>query len=389
MSGNRLKALYIFLYMAFATWRVYYNVYLDEQHFTGVQIGIINALIQALIFIVVPVWGIIADKRGIRPTLRFGVLITGLLLLFLGNILNFWVLMVYIVVLTVFYHPLGPLTDALAVQFSQKDEKLNYGKFRMWGSLGWAIASIFGGFLFLYLPLRYIFPLSGLLFFATLMIMVIRRKHDGIIYKPHFELISLKEILSNRPLLIFLIILFLYGIACSPVNAYTNLYFSELGADNSVIGIAYTIQALSEVPFFIIGNHLLKRFGSRAIILISMFIMTVRYFIYAWFPEITPALMVSALQGITFSFLLVGVVDYLHKQLPPSRHATTQSLLWGLYFGLGHTVGNFIIGIIKDISGMVGVMQVFFFITLGIFIITLADLLVYQRIAGKTGIHQG
>ncbi len=373
MTGARVKTLYFILYLGFATWRVFYNIYLEENNFSGTQIGVINALIQATIFVIVPIWGYIADKKGIRPTLRIAVFSTAILLMGLGNILDFWWLIVYIFILTLFHHPLAPLIDALAVQFSQTNSRYYYGNLRLWGSFGWAVASVIGGFLFMVVSLKMVFPITSLLFFATLLFLRTPKKSSTILYKPHFERIKFKEIRSNTALLIFLVIIFFYGIASSPVNAYMNLYFSELGADNSVIGIAYTIQSLSELPFFIIGNRLLKRFGSRLVIIISMFVMVIRLLVYALVPSIPVAMGICALQGITLSFLLVGVVDYLHNQLPKSRHATAQSLLWGLYFGLGHTVGNLLIGVIKDMKGMVGVMYIFTFLTGIIFLFTTID----------------
>jgi PPP family 3-phenylpropionic acid transporter len=359
--------------MAFATWRVFYNVYLEEHSFSGIQIGIINALIQATIFIVVPVWGVIADRKGIRPTMRFALFFTGIIMLGLGNVLHFGWLIFYIIVLLLFHHPLGPLIDALSVQFSESSPGYNYGNLRLWGSFGWAVASITGGYLFLHWNLKNLFPLTSLLFMVTIVFLQTPGRRSTVSYKPHFEHIRIKEIMSNRALLIFLIILFLYGMACSPVNAYMNLYFKELGADNSQIGIAYTIQALSELPFFIIGNRLLQHFGSRLVIIFSMTIMVLRMSIYAFIPSIPVALVACALQGMTLSFLLVGVVDYLHSQLPRSRHATAQSLLWGLYFGLGHTLGNLFIGILKDLKGMVGVMFVFVVFTFATLLITTFD----------------
>lgn len=382
MSGGRVKAIYVLVYMAFASWRVYYNVYLEEHDFSGVEIGTLNALIQATLFVIVPVWGVIADRRGIRPSLRMAIFVSGILLLYIGNVLSFWVLLIYIFLLTLFHHPIGPLIDALAVQVTQQSDKHNYGGLRLWGSLGWAIASIIlaGGFLLLNIPLRIIFPVSSVLFFSAILFLGLPGKKNRVKYRPGFEKIHLHEITGNRALLIFLIILFLYGLASSPVNAYINLYFAELGANNAIIGMAYTIQALSELPFFIIGNKLLRRLGARWIILISMFIMIIRFLIYGLFPGVAMALIISVLQGITLSFLLVGVVDYLHSQLPPSRQATAQSLLWGLYFGLGHTVGNFIIGLLKDSLGMIGVMKVFMFITLGIFVLTIIDFLLNNKV---------
>ena len=373
MTGRKVISIYFILYMGFASWRVFYNVYLEENDFSGTQIGIINALIQASLFVVVPIWGYIADKRGIRPTLRIAVFASAVLLLGLGYVINFWWLIAYIFLLTLFHHPLGPLIDALAVQFSQSDKKYNYGNMRLWGSFGWAVASIIGGYLFMKMSLKIVFPVTSFLFLVTLIFLRTPRKSTTILYRPHFEKIRFKELRSNSALLIFLAILFLYGIASSPVNAYMNLYFSELGADHSMIGIAYTVQSLSELPFFIIGNRLLKRFGAKLVIIIAMFAMIIRLLAYAFIPTIPVALGICALQGISLSFFLVGAVDYLQSQLPKSRHATAQSLLWGLYFGLGHTIGNLIIGILKDMQGMVGVMGIFTAFTCFIFLLTSFD----------------
>jgi PPP family 3-phenylpropionic acid transporter len=386
MTGGKVRAIYVILYMAFATWRVYYNVYLEENQFTGVQIGIINALIQSTLFIVVPIWGVIADKRGIRPSLRIAVTVSALILISLAYILNFWVLIFVILLLTLFHHSLGPLTDALAIKFAQTDGKYNYGNLRMWGSLGWAVSSIVSGFVFIRLDLKYAFPLSGLLFLSSLFLLQTPRSPKTKLYHPHFQQIKIRELARNKALLFFLFILFIYGVACSPVNAYMNLYFTELGADNYTIGLAYAIQALSEIPFFLVGNYLLKHMGTRWVIILSMIVMVLRLFVYALFPSIPMAIFMGALQGITLSFFLVGVVDFLHRQLPAGRHATAQSILWGLYFGLGHTAGNLVIGILKDKNGMVGIMHIFAFFTLAILTTTALDFLLIYRKNRQTGL---
>jgi PPP family 3-phenylpropionic acid transporter len=371
MSGTRVKAIYLSLYMAFATWRVFYNVYLDDNGFTGTQIGIINALIQATVVLIVPLWGIIADKRGIRPTLRVAVIMAAILLFFLGDVLSFQWLLLYMFLLTLFHHPLGPLTDALAVQLSKSEpQKYNYGNLRLWGSLGWAIASILGGYIFLRLELRYVFPATALLFLISIVFIGLPFHRQERIYRPDFHPISIKMLIQNKPLLVFIGILFLYGVVCSPVNAYINLYFSELGANNSIIGLAYTIQSVSELPFFIIGNMLVKRFGAQRVILISMVVMVMRMFFYGLVPVTSVALFMGAFQGISLSFFLVGVVDYIHRQLPEGRDATAQSLIWGLYFGIGHTIGNLLTGHFKDSIGMIGVMYYFAWFALLIFILS-------------------
>ena len=358
MTGKRIKGIYLLLYMGYATWRVFYNVFLEDNDFTGAQIGVINALFQSSIFIVVPLWGFIADKRGIRPTLIWVFIATAVLILFLGKIQIFLFLVLYILLISVFYHALGPLTDALAVEYSKTDTSYNYGKLRFWGSLGWALASILGGYLFIYIPLDYIFPVSAAFFISAVIFLKVPLKKK-VIYKSHIQPIRLGFILRNKLLLIFIIILTVYGIACAPINSFINLYFTELNASNKIIGYAYAIQAFSELPFFIIGERLMQKLGAKRIIFISLIVMVIRMFLYGFLPSVPLALGLGMLQGITLSFLLVGLVEYIHRLLPPGQYALAQSIIWGIHFGIGQTLGNLAIGYLKDLTGMATVMWVF------------------------------
>jgi PPP family 3-phenylpropionic acid transporter len=362
MTGNRIKSIYLLLYMGYATWRVFYNVFLEDNNFTGAQIGIINALFQSSLFIVVPLWGFVADKQGIRPILRWVFIATAVLILFLGKIQIFILVVLYILLISIFYHPMGPLTDALAVEFSKSDVSYNYGKLRFWGSLGWALASVIGGYLFIFVPLDYMFPLSAAFFLSCVFFLKIPLKRT-IMYKSHIQPISPRFIMRNKLLLVFIIILTIYGVACAPIYSFINLYFTELKASNKIIGYAYAIQAFSELPFFIIGERLMKRLGAKRIILISLFVMVIRMLLYGIFPSIGLGLVLSVLQGVTLSFLLVGLVEYIHGLLPEGQYALTQSIIWGIYFGIGQTIGNLIIGYLKDLTGMVNVMWIFGILT--------------------------
>jgi PPP family 3-phenylpropionic acid transporter len=356
------------MYMGFAVWRVFYNVYLEDIGLRGSEIGTLNAIMQATIFFVVILWGIIADKKGIRPTLRIAVIATAIFIFFLGYFQSFWLLLIYIPVLTLFHHPLGPLADALAVQFSEKNNKYSYGSFRLWGSLGWALASIIGGILFERIKISNIFLVSALLFLILIVFLTTKKRKK--IYRPDFKPIKFSDLLKDRSLFIFFIIIILYGITCAPVNSFLNLYFTELSRRNDLVGYAYAIMAFSELPLFIVGSILIRKLGAQKVILIAMFTMFLRYILYGLLPDISLALAVGLLQGISLPFFLVGAIDYLHKVMPLGQYAKIQSFMWGGYFGLGQMTGNLIIGYLIDQSGMIQVMKIFIVISIICFLST-------------------
>lgn len=378
MTPFKIRAIYLLLYMAFAIWRVFYNIYLEDIGLKGSEIGTLNAVLQSSILFVVAYWGMVADKKGIRSTLRILVLATSVAIFFLAYINEFWLLLIYIPLISVFFHPLGPLADALSVQYCEVDKRYSYGSFRLWGSLGWSVASILGGLLFSRISLEYIFPVSAGLFILVVPFLITYKRKR--IFTPNFETFSGKELIRNKPLLMFIGVITLYGITCSPVNSYLNLYFRELKSDNNIVGIAYSIMAFSELPLFIIGNKVLKKIGARKVILIAMYTMGLRLVLYGIFPGVYLGLAVGALQGISLAFFLVGVVDYLKNLMPQGRHAAVQSIVWGSYVGLGQVIGNLVIGLLIDKIGMVGVMQLFIGVAAICILLTIAYFKRYKDI---------
>ena len=60
----KLPVFYFLVLGAFAGWQSYYNLHLDGIGFSSMQIGILNAIFIATSALVVPFWGMLADKFG-------------------------------------------------------------------------------------------------------------------------------------------------------------------------------------------------------------------------------------------------------------------------------------------------------------------------------------
>lgn len=93
------------------------------------------------------------------------------------------------------------------------------------------------------------------------------------------------------------------------------------------------------VPFFLL------RIGVKWMLVVGMLAWTLRYFLFAAFPE-SPALLVVgiALHGICYDFFFVTGQLYVDRKAPKDIRASAQGLFALLTYGAGMLIGNYILG---------------------------------------------
>jgi len=346
-----ISGLFLTVNMGLGSFLAFFNLHLENIEFTGTQIGIINGIYWSTIIFSVPFWGLLADRFGTSRILFF-VLIGSILLIFcLGFMQAFPVVVIYCIFLTIFLHPTGSLTDSLAVYHVRNTKHSSFGKLRMWGAIGWALATIVVGFLALQHSLI-IFWAASFFLFLMLLILLFYKKENKSDPQEKVNLSSLQQILSSRPVLYFMLLLFLIGFTVSPMNIILNLYYSEIGGDSSIVGLAFAVQSMTEIPFFFMGFYIVKRIGKERTLMLTIVVMAIRLLLYGCTGNPTYAIMIGALHGITFSLFLVSIIEIVHDQVPAHLRATGQGLIWAFYFGAGQTAGTIITGFLKDTVGM-------------------------------------
>jgi len=162
----------------------------------------------------------------------------------------------------------------------------------------------------------------------------------------------------NRQLLFFLLIILFFGVSIAPLMQFINLYYSDIGADETFIGWVFFVQAIPEIPAFIIGTRVVRRIGAERTILLSMGVSMMRMFLYGWVTRPDIAIFLSVFHCITIAFFLLGVVEYVQARTPDHLRTTGQALIWAFYFGAGVTLGNLSLGYLRGTTGMLKAMHV-------------------------------
>ncbi len=352
-----IGTLFFLFYASLSIWLPFYNLYLIEKGFSGTQVGIIAGTYQVMLFFVVPVWGLLADRQGNRRVLQLALFGSMLLLFGLQFIELYLFILAYILILAFFHHPLGTLFDSLALQHILESPRHSFGSLRVWGSFGWAVGTILMGQYLLHGDLSHIFTTATIFYFVTLLITLFLKKPDTPPDSQHnYSLSSVLQVFAEKKIFLFLLLLVFYGIGAAPLYLFINLYYHDIGAGNHIVGLAFAVQALSELPFFFLGRRLVGRFGSPPLLVSVLVVAILRLLLYSIISNPMVAVFFGMLQGITLSLFWVSVTDFLHRLVPARWRSTGQSLIWACHLGAGVTVGNMTIGRLSDFFHMQRVM---------------------------------
>ena len=365
----KLPVFYFLVLGAFAGWQSFYNLHLDGIGFSSMQIGILNAVFIATSALVVPFWGILADKFGSNRILLLLSSVCALMVLLIGETFKFHWMLMFIAVVSVFHQPSGAVVDGMTVGFVRANPRFTYGQFRLWTSVGYASISLLVGYLARN-GTDIIFKVSAGLFLLLALFNLFTLPSKPVTGRNLVTFRSLGIFFRNRRMFFFLLLIFFLGIAVAPLMQFINLYYNDIGASASFIGWVFFLQALPEIPAYIIGTRIVKRIGAEKMILLSMGISLLRLVFYGLITQPEVAIFFSIFHCITVAFFLIGVVDYIQARTPDHLQTTGQALIWAFHYGAGISVGNLILGYLRDATGMMKAMHIHAMLALVVVILT-------------------
>ncbi len=331
------RAFYFCYFGAVGCYVPFINLYFRSIGLSGAAIGTLAALPPLILLAAGPLWGAAGDRfrihRFLLPMAALGPIVPVLLM---TRTENFAALLALVAWAALFVAPIVPLIDS-AVLDLLPGTALSYGKVRVWGSLGFSAVTWLVGLLLERAGLHWLFyayalmlGLSGLLAFG----LPARRQAWRVSFRA-----SLRQLLSNRALSLFLIGSFLIGAALQAAYSFYPLYLESLGGSTAWIGLGSALAAITETPVVFFSAVLFGWIGVRGSVLLSCVMFALRWAILALVPAPVPVLLTNAMHGLTFAPFLVGSIAYVERHTPPGLSATAQGLLTAASFGLGAAAG--------------------------------------------------
>jgi len=355
-TGQLASSLYIrafqFSYWAcIGVWFPFINAYYRTIGLSGTEIGLIGSLTALSGALGAALWGILHDRLG-KSRLVFAGICWGAILmaLLLSQLQQFTGILLVASLLGFFTGPSSSQMDSMTLKLLGPHHSA-YGSYRAWGTSGFVLSSALAGAILQGLDLRAIFIFFPVVLFIFWL--VTTRLPDRTIYQapPLFD--GLRQIAANPQWLLLMASVFLLWTGVLSTFGLLGVAMKDMGSGDQEIGLVYTVAALAEIPLFVGGQYILRRFGATRLILVAMAAYTLRMLIYA--VAVTPHTMiaVSLMQSITYCPFLIGVVALANQLAPAELKSTSQGLL-GMTMSLSNVIGGLAGGWLYDHTGQVG-----------------------------------
>jgi PPP family 3-phenylpropionic acid transporter len=315
-----------------------------------------------------PLWTNLADRTGrhrlILSLTMAGVIAVVLLIPTLNALLP---VALMIGLYSLLGSPIVSFSDS-ATMHMLGDERDKYGRVRMGGTFGWAMAAPLAGLLVENNSLQMAF--WGYAAFMALALVVGQRltftgATDASAPPAAAARGGVLTLLRNRRWTLFLAMAFVCGIGFASVNTYLFPYMQQLDASAGVMGLALTLATLSELPVLFYADRLLKRFGSFGLLSLGMAATGIRLLLFAAASAPAGVLAFQFINGLTFPAVWVAGVSFAYDNAPPGLSATAQGLFGAMIFGFGAAAGGLLGGLLIEAVGGRAMYLVFGLLVLG------------------------
>lgn len=341
---KRLSSFYFWYFGLLGVLHPFWPIFLSHREFSPAQIGVLLAIQMGTRIVSPNLWGMLADRTGRRlGTIRLGAAMA--CLAFAGILVgdSFMVMVLVMAGYSFFWNAIMPQFEALTLDHL-KPRPETYSLVRVWGSVGFIVSVMAGGYWFqnriedfAYVGLAYL----ALIWLSTLMVPV----ETSARLVPEKK--SFIRILRQRPVLAFLAMSCLLQVAHGIYYAFFSLQLEAAGYGRAAIGAFWAIGVVAEIVLFLVMHRFMSSRSLWWIMVFSLILTTVRWLLIGHFTDQTAVLVVAqCLHAFSFGACHAAAMEYIRRFFPPANRVQGQAIYSAASFGVGGAVGALLGGML-------------------------------------------
>ena len=253
------------------------------------------------------------------------------------------------------YYTVAPFIESLASLFL-KEEDIDYGKARTWGSVSFTLVGIaaggiigYAGSISLYYILIMLLVLYMIFMFLpqpklvhTLSVNKGDNRNTGILYS---------WVLKDKNALLLILVIFLYQLSHTAYNNYNALYLESMNINAKWLsGLILNISVIAEILFFIFSKKIIGKIKPTQLLVFCGIGAIIRWLMLAIFHNIYVFVVMQTFHAITFAVGHIAFILILNNRFNTEKIIDMQILYTAICYQLSMTIGLYIMGAIWDIN---------------------------------------
>jgi nucleoside transporter len=352
----RLSVMMFIEYVIWGSWLPLLALYLtDVLHFSGRQVGWIFATQAIASAAALFVGGQIADRMMSSEKL-LAVLhaIGGAAMLGLSMQRSFWPFFALMLLYQVVYVPTLSLTNSMC--FHHATDPKDFGRIRLWGTVGWIAASWPFVFILagktgaaLHAALPSIFWVAAIASFALAAFSLALPKTPPVASdRARNAPLEAIRLLAVPWFAVLFVVTFMDALVHQGYFQWTSPFLERAGLPAQWIMAAMSIGQVAEIATMAALGLVLRRLGWKWTMAIGISAHALRFFVFAIGEPLWLMVAVNVVHGMCYAFFFAAVYIFVDEHFPKAARASAQGLFNLLILGLGPFVGSLLWGNLGD-----------------------------------------
>ena len=294
-------------------------------------------------------------RYNISLSLKISVIAGVLLALSYGTTNNKIILTLITFMFGLVYYTVAPFIESLASLFL-KEEGIDYGKARTWGSVSFTLVGIAAGGIIGYVgsvALYYILIILLVLYVVfmflpqpklvrTLTVNKSDNNNTGKLYS---------WVLKDKNAILLILVIFLYQLSHTAYNNYNALYLESMNISAKwMSGLILNISVIAEILFFIFSKKIIGKIKPTQLLVFCGIGAIIRWLMLAIFHNIYVFVVMQTFHAITFAVGHIAFILILNNRFNTEKIIDMQILYTAICYQLSMTIGLYIMGAIWDIN---------------------------------------
>ena len=354
----RLAVMMFLEYLIWGSWLPLLALYLaDVLGFSGGQIGWIFATQAIACLFGLYFGGQIADRMlSTEKLLAMLHLVGGAAMFALAYQTTFWSFFAVMLVYQLAYMPTMSLTNAI-VFHHVADPQTDFGKVRLWGTIGWIAASWPFVFILagktgaeLHGALSSIFTVAGmssiaLAAFSLTLPHTPPSKRETAASAP-MEAIKL---LRDPVMLVLFVATLMDALVHQCYFQWTSPFLQQAGLAENWIMPAMSVGQIAEIASMAMLGWALARLGWRWTMTVGILAHALRFFVFAIGDPLWLMVAINVVHGMCYAFFFAAVYIFVDERCPRDARASAQGLFNLVILGIGPFAGSLLWGWLGDV----------------------------------------